>query len=249
MERNQKNKATGALYIFCAFMLVIVMCIGIVTAMSANKTDKKKTPDLINEETTQKDTTTKKKTETKDTEDAMKESESDDTSSETTETTAADSTSGDKPSAVTPDSYYMPVTGEITKKYSALVPVFSMTMNDYRTHNGVDISAAVGTAVASFANGTVSNKYRDPFMGECIEITHNNGLVSKYMNLENNFPEGIEVGATVAGGQTIGCVGESAKIEAADSTHLHFEVCCDGKSVDPFDYIDFEAISQDSYEG
>ena len=115
-----------------------------------------------------------------------------------------------------------------------------MTMNDYRTHSGLDIEADVGTPVSAFAEGTVSDIYTHPFMGHCLEVTHTGGLVSKYMNLGETLPEGVEVGAKVFGGQTIGTIGDSASLEAADAPHLHFEVFCDGSPVDPIDYLEYD---------
>ncbi|MBQ3184226.1 MAG: M23 family metallopeptidase [Clostridia bacterium] len=128
------------------------------------------------------------------------------------------------------------------------MPVFSLTMNDYRTHSGLDIQASVGSAVATVAEGEVTKRYTDPFMGVCIEVTHGGGLVSKYMNLGEEYPKDAEVGCKVYGGQTIGCIGESAAVEAADTSHLHFELLQDGKHVDPLDYISYEPMTDEYSE-
>ena len=135
---------------------------------------------------------------------------------------------------------YLPAEGSLMKEYSIDLPVFSLTMKDYRTHNGIDISAALGSAVVCMTDGTISAVWSDPMMGMCISVDHGDGLISHYKNLASELPEGIEVGASVKAGQTIGAVGESCLIEIAESEHLHFELTKDGKHVDPLGYLDFK---------
>ena len=54
------------------------------------------------------------------------------------------------------------------KEFCIDVPVFSFTMQDYRTHGGIDISAPVGSAVYSIASGTVTEIYSDPLFGKTV---------------------------------------------------------------------------------
>ena len=117
------------------------------------------------------------------------------------------------------------------------LPVYSLTMNDYRAHTGVDISADIGSAVVALTDGTVSALWSDPMMGVCLSIDHGNGLSSHYKNLSSELPEGIAVGSEVKAGQTIGAVGDSCLVELAETEHLHFEVTKDGKHVDPMTYL------------
>lgn len=134
-----------------------------------------------------------------------------------------------------------PVDGEILKEYSMDVPVFSLTMEDYRTHGGVDIYAAQGAEVLAAAGGTVREVWSDPMMGQCISINHAGGAVTTYKNLSPEMPEGIEKGAAVSAGQVIGTVGDTALEEVAEESHLHFEMSVDGSPVDPAEYITFTA--------
>ena len=48
-------------------------------------------------------------------------------------------------------TFISPVSGVVTKGFSADVPVFSETMNDYRVHSGVDVSASAGEAEAALS--------------------------------------------------------------------------------------------------
>ena len=49
--------------------------------------------------------------------------------------------------------------------------------------------------------------------------------------------EFITVGEEVKQGQTIATVGNTARFEIADETHLHFEIKQNGESVDPNIYL------------
>lgn len=126
-----------------------------------------------------------------------------------------------------------PVEGEIVKGHSLDNLVFSETMQDYRVHRGVDISCKLGAEVVAFADGTVSAITDDYFYGTTVAITHSDGMVSYYMNLNPELEEYITVGAEVKSGETIGKVGTSARCELADNPHLHFELKVNGTDIDP----------------
>ncbi len=137
----------------------------------------------------------------------------------------------------------IPTDGAVQKEFSIDLPVFSLTMNDYRAHVGVDIAAPVGSAVVAMSDGKISDIYSDPMMGMTISIDHGNGLFSHYKNLANEIPEGIVKGATVKAGTVIGAVGETSLIELADADHLHFEITKNGKNVDPTEYLTFDRVT------
>ena len=117
------------------------------------------------------------------------------------------------------------------------LPVYSVTMNDYRVHNGVDISASVGDPVYAFSDGVVSKIYNDPMMGQTVVIDHGDGLLSVYQNLQVTLPENIETGVRVEAGDVIGAVGETALIECAEVPHLHFCITKNGIYEPPSDYL------------
>jgi len=146
----------------------------------------------------------------------------------------------DKPTVAEP-TFVTPVDGALGKDYDAEALVYSVTMNDYRAHLGVDITATLGSPVYAMQDGTVISVSEDYLMGTVVKIEHEGGLVSIYAGLDETLPDGITVGAKVEGGQLIGGVGETAIIEQCDDTHLHFEVMKDGKHVDPLDYITLNA--------
>ena len=134
-------------------------------------------------------------------------------------------------------TYYRPVEGNVLKGYSMDALVFSKTMRDYRVHPGIDILAPEGTAVVAYTDGKVISVRDDYFYGTTVAIEHAEGVVSYYMNLAPELSPDIVEGAEVRGGQAIGTIGSSAKIENADDPHLHFELRVNGALVDPTDEL------------
>lgn len=140
---------------------------------------------------------------------------------------------------VKPIELIMPCSGALNKHHDLENLAYSMTMDDYRTHAGIDITVDEGTPVKACESGKVIAVYYDPFMGYCIEIDHGSGFLSVYKNLADELPDGIVEGCTVSKGQTIGAVGSTAIVEQADEAHLHFELSVNGEAVNPLDYIDY----------
>ena len=135
----------------------------------------------------------------------------------------------------------VPVDGGVVKNYSVDVPVYSLTMEDYRVHTGVDIGADAGTDVLAAADGVITEIRYDPMMGQTVVIDHGSNYATIYQNMQTAVPEGIEVGVAVKGGQKIGTVGDTALIEISESPHLHFAVTAGGKYVNPLSYINVSA--------
>ena len=136
-------------------------------------------------------------------------------------------------------TFISPVSGTVYKGHSATVPVFSVTLEEWRIHTGLDISCAEGAEVFASADGEVTSVRSDPLLGKTVEITHPNGVVSVYSNLAS---EGmISVGESVKQGDKIGYVGDTTISELADEPHLHFEMFLEEKSVDPLEYISTES--------
>ncbi len=125
----------------------------------------------------------------------------------------------------------MPVDGTISVKYAMEDFVYSQTMMDWRTHNGVDISAAEDEPVIAVADGTVEKVYEDAMMGTTVVIAHQGGMKTIYSNLspETSVSEGQEVSA----GYAIGSVGMSAPSESKQDAHLHFCVLKNDEYINP----------------
>lgn len=124
-----------------------------------------------------------------------------------------------------------PVAGEIQKDHAPEELVYSETMQDWRTHEGVDLAAEEGAEVKAAADGVVEEVQSDGMMGAMVTISHPDGLRTVYANLQ---PESLPAtGNQIRMGEVIGKVGQTATWEINDGPHLHFEVWEDGVCKDP----------------
>jgi murein DD-endopeptidase MepM/ murein hydrolase activator NlpD len=137
-------------------------------------------------------------------------------------------------------SFVSPVVGEVMKGHSLEMPVFSDTLQEWRVHTGIDISADEGSQVYASEEGMVTKVYSDPFLGKTVEITHDGGITTVYSNLESGNVA-VKEGDTVNCGTLIGYVGDSSLSELADEAHLHFALRVNGVSVNPLDYLSEES--------
>lgn len=136
-----------------------------------------------------------------------------------------------------------PIDNVVIKGYSDNVPVFSYTMNDYRTHDGLDFAASPGTPVLSAADGVICEIKDDPMMGATIAVQHSGGAITKYKGLSVDSLDMHNIGDSVKMGDVIGAVGDTALIESAEESHLHFEMTIEGEHVDPAEYMQVSHLS------
>lgn len=129
-------------------------------------------------------------------------------------------------------AFIMPVSGDILEGFSETL-VYNNALSDWRTHDGIDIAAEKGCSIQSAADGVIDLITTDA-MGECVEISHASGFVTRYSGLENieNLSEGKEIHS----GEVIGTLGD-CKGENVTQSHLHFEMEKDGNAVNPSDYL------------
>lgn len=132
--------------------------------------------------------------------------------------------------------YILPVDGAIDVGYSADTPVYSKTLEDWRVHSGIDYTVPLGTEVKAINDGVVQSIESDSLMGTTVTIKHTDGNVSLYANLDPEIK--LKKEQLIYQGDTVGKVGKSAIIEVAQEPHLHFEVSCDGKNLDPLSLFD-----------
>lgn len=131
--------------------------------------------------------------------------------------------------------FVSPIKGEILREFAPDSLVYSNTLEEWVTHNGIDIKADKTSVVVAAAKGTVTSIKNDPRYGLTVIIAHSNGFQTVYSNLLT--AEFVVVGEEVTEGQTIGTVGNSATFEIADDYHLHFEMLKNQEYVDPESYI------------
>lgn len=128
-----------------------------------------------------------------------------------------------------------PLVGEEVAAFSVDELKYNETLGDWRTHDGIDIAAEVGTQVLAACNGTVTQVIDDDLMGTSVTIAHDGGYETVYSNLQSvpTVSEGQEVSA----GEVIGSVGCTSIAEFAVPAHLHFAVTKDGVPCDPKEFL------------
>jgi murein DD-endopeptidase MepM/ murein hydrolase activator NlpD len=107
-------------------------------------------------------------------------------------------------------------------------------------HSGMDFSANVGTPVYATGNGVVRKAGWEGLYGNCIQIDHGFGYVTRYAHLSKID---VRVGQKVVRGETIGKVGTTGK---STGPHLHYEVMVKGQIVNPVNYY-FMDLNADDY--
>ncbi len=114
--------------------------------------------------------------------------------------------------------------GVVTSGYGVRYhPVFKV----YRHHDGIDISARMGTPVYATADGVVNYTGVNGGYGKMVRVDHKYGFETRYAHMSKIV---VRRGQRVKRGEKIGEVGNSGITTAP---HLHYEVKFGGKTVDP----------------
>ena len=127
--------------------------------------------------------------------------------------------------------FSVPLDGEIQKMYSTDKVIYSKTLGQWKTHDGLDISASSSSTVNAIERGVVDDIYNDSFFGMTIVIEHISGYKSQYSNLDEDVF--VSIGESVVKGQKIGKVGNTSVGEYLDDAHLHFMLFLNDESIDP----------------
>ena len=99
-------------------------------------------------------------------------------------------------------------------------------------HSGLDFRGATGTPIYAAAKGRVTFVGRKSGYGNVVEITHGNGLMTRYAHM-SKF--NARVGQQVAAGATIGGIGSTGR---STGPHLHYEVRINGRAVNPRTFLE-----------
>lgn len=114
------------------------------------------------------------------------------------------------------------------------------TLGIWRKHEGIDLTAPIGTAVYASGNGVISQSQWRNGYGELIEVNHGFGYKSRYAHLSKRF---VQVGDSVTRGQVIGEVGNTG---VSSGPHLHYEVRYRDNTVNPIHYFNKD-MSEEAY--
>ena len=98
-------------------------------------------------------------------------------------------------------------------------------------HAGVDFAGRKGDDILAVGSGIVTWSGEKSGYGLMVEISHNDGFVTRYAHNDKNI---VELGSIVKKGQVVAKMGSSGR---STGPHVHFEVHKNGRTVDPSSYI------------
>jgi murein DD-endopeptidase MepM/ murein hydrolase activator NlpD len=99
-------------------------------------------------------------------------------------------------------------------------------------HAGLDFPGPMGSPIYAAAKGKVSFVGQRQGYGNCIEISHGNGLMTRYGHLS---AFGVRVGQDVDGGTRIAAMGSTGR---STGPHLHFEVRVNNRPMNPRPFLE-----------
>ena len=99
-------------------------------------------------------------------------------------------------------------------------------------HPGLDFRGPVGAPIFAAARGTISFVGQRSGYGNCVEIDHGNGLVTRYAHM-SGFR--TVLGKAVLPGEVIGLIGSTGR---STGPHLHFEVRINDRPVNPRPFLE-----------
>jgi YD repeat-containing protein len=112
---------------------------------------------------------------------------------------------------------------------------------DRRFHTGLDIAAPEGREIRAVQEGVVTYAERHKGYGNMVEITHPDGIVTRYAHASRLH---VRKGDVVDVGETIADVGSTGQ---STGPHLHFEVRDGHRRLNPESYL--ERLRADASHG
>ena len=112
--------------------------------------------------------------------------------------------------------------------------------NTYIQNSGIDYVNENKFDVIAILDGTVTDIKDDDTLGKCIEIKHENNLISTYQSLSEIK---VKKGDIITQGQVLGTSGEN-ELDKDLGNHLHFEMYENGGNVNPNNYLNKEIPSK-----
>ncbi len=119
--------------------------------------------------------------------------------------------------------FFWPLQGKVSSSFGR---------RNGRPHEGIDITAPLGTDIKAAADGVVvSSGWSGRDYGKTVVITHKDGFETLYGHNSHNL---VSEGARVTAGQVIGRVGRTGN---ATGNHVHFEIRKNGAPVNPLFFL------------
>lgn len=128
------------------------------------------------------------------------------------------------------ESFSKPIEGSIAREFNINELVYFEAIEEWRTHQGVDIKPSGNLVVKSTYDGVIEEINNSSIMGYEIVINHGNEIKTVYSCLSS---VSVKVGDTVKNGDKIGTLGLIENIEMAEEPHLHYEILVKNENYDP----------------
>jgi len=99
-------------------------------------------------------------------------------------------------------------------------------------HSGIDFKGPKGQPILAAAGGRVTHAGWKSGYGKAVEITHGNGLMTRYAHLSRID---VAAGQRIEQGIQLGAMGSTGR---STGTHLHFEVRLNGRAINPQPFLE-----------
>ena len=123
----------------------------------------------------------------------------------------------------------LPATGYVSSGFTG--SRWHPILDRARPHEGVDITAPVGTPIVAAAKGTVTRAGYEGDFGQMVEIDHGFGVTTRYAHASRTL---VKRGQVVKRGDRIALVGATG---LANGPHLHYEVLVNGRPANPKNFF------------
>ncbi len=167
-------------------------------------------------------------------EEAPEETEEETEEEESVETVGEDVQS-DRLSFAESSRLLWPVKGDVILDYSMDKSIYFSTLNQYKYHPAIVISAPLGSEVQCAARGRVSDIKVNEETGTTIYMELGDGYEAVYGQLKE---VAVEEGDIVEPGRLLGYVSEPTKYYTLEGSNLYFQLLKKHEPLDPMNFIE-----------
>lgn len=128
------------------------------------------------------------------------------------------------------DGLVWPIVGDILLNYSMDKTIYFPTLQQYKYHPAIVISAAEGETITAAADGRVVSVAYDPQLGNTVVMDLGNQYELTYGQLDNIT---VSEGSYVAVGDIIGNVASPTKYYSTEGANVYFKLTKGGEPVNP----------------
>lgn len=128
------------------------------------------------------------------------------------------------------DGLVWPIVGDILLNYSMDKTIYFPTLQQYKYHPAIVISATEGENIAAAADGRVISVAYDSQLGNTVVMDLGNQYELTYGQLDNIT---VSEGSYVAAGDIIGTVASPTKYYSLEGANVYFKLTKDGEPVNP----------------